>query len=213
MAAKPTSPAASGPAGANFEAQVGAYYLLAMLTGAAPRGLAGYVVERVEFQRGSAGRPLDDLVVHARNERGDPAILEIQAKRTISFSAIDPVFTAVVQQVAEASQRADFWSTRYELAVATARSSAKIDGPYQQTLAWARAVGSSAAFAQQINQVGSSSDDRRLCAILQTIHAQKPIHSDQAERRAVDEILAALVRLGVPQAAELEGTLRKDYGA
>ena len=36
-----TSPAFSGPAGSHFEGEVGAYYLLSMLTGSEPRGLAG----------------------------------------------------------------------------------------------------------------------------------------------------------------------------
>jgi hypothetical protein len=38
------SPASTGPAGAHFEAQVGASCLLAMLTGGEPRGLPGMVL-------------------------------------------------------------------------------------------------------------------------------------------------------------------------
>lgn len=52
------SPASSGPAGPHFEAQVGASYLLAMLAGGEPRGLPGMVIDRIELQRASEGRPL-----------------------------------------------------------------------------------------------------------------------------------------------------------
>jgi hypothetical protein len=58
--------------------------------------------------------------VHAHDTRGDAAVLEIQVKRTISFAPADDLFRA------------------YELAIATARISRKIDGAYQDVLTWAR---------------------------------------------------------------------------
>jgi len=118
-----TSPASSGPAGSHFEGQVGAHYLLSMLTGAEPRGLPGTTIERVEFQRASEGRSLDDVIVHVHDARGDPAVLEIQVKRSITFAPTDPVFRAVVGQIVGASGRPDFWDSRYELAIAIARTS------------------------------------------------------------------------------------------
>ncbi|GFO56969.1 hypothetical protein GMSM_39760 [Geomonas sp. Red276] len=57
-----SSPAASGPAGSPFEAQVGAHYLLAMLIGSEPLGLPGTIIDRVEFPRAAEGRPLDDVI-------------------------------------------------------------------------------------------------------------------------------------------------------
>src|SRR3954451_24583151 len=101
-----------------------------MLTGAEPRGLPGTTIERVEFQRASEGRFLDDVIVHARDARGGAAVLEIQVKRSIAFAPTDPVFRAVVGQLVRASGRPDFRSSRYELAIATARTSHKIDGAY-----------------------------------------------------------------------------------
>ena len=86
MTANATSPASSGPAGSHFEGQVGAHYLLSMLTGTEPRGLPGTTIDRVEFQRAAEGRPLDDVIVYAHNEQGDPAVLEIQVKRSITFA-------------------------------------------------------------------------------------------------------------------------------
>src|SRR3954451_7384226 len=133
-----------------------------MLTGAEPRGLPGTTIERVEFQRASEGRSLDDVIVHVHDARGDPAVLEIQVKRSITFAPADPVFRAVVGQIVGALGRPDFWDSRYELAVATARTSHKIDGAYQDVLTWARHLGSAAAFMAQIDRPGFASSDMRM---------------------------------------------------
>ena len=98
-----SSPASSGPAGSHFEAQVGAHYLLSLLIGAEPRGLPGTAIDRVEFQRAAEGHPLDDIIVHARDERGQSAILEIQVKRRLSFAPSDQAFRQAVAQIAEAN--------------------------------------------------------------------------------------------------------------
>lgn len=156
-----SSPAASGPAGSHFEGQVGAAYLLALLTGSEPRGLPGTTIDRIEFQRAAEGRPLDDVIVHAHDKRGNPAVLEIQVKRTISFAPADDVFRAVVGQIAKASQRPDFGKSRYELAIATARTSRKIDGAYQDVLTWARQIGDAPTFFARMDRPGSANDDMR----------------------------------------------------
>jgi|SRR5208337_2051010 len=96
------SPAATGPGGAHFEAKVGAFYLLAMLLNAEPRGLPGTRVEKIQFQGAGDGFPLDDVIVHARSLDGDAALLEVQAKHKITFSPGDAVFEKVAGQIAEA---------------------------------------------------------------------------------------------------------------
>lgn len=156
-----TSPASSGPAGSHFEGQVGAHYLLSMLTGSEPRGLPGCTIDRVEFQRASEGRPLDDVIVHAHDGQGKAAVLEIQVKRSITFTPSDSVFRSVVDQIVVASRRPDFWNSRYELGIATARTSHKIDGAYQDVLTWARQLGDAATFVNRINRPGSANDDMR----------------------------------------------------
>ncbi|MEN3312812.1 MAG: hypothetical protein V7645_2141 [Actinomycetota bacterium] len=161
MTVDATSPASSGPAGSHFEGQVGAHYLLSMLTGAEPRGLPGITIDRIELQRGAEGSPLDDVVLRGHNSRGEPAILEIQVKRSISFAPSDPVFRSVVAQIANASRKPEFWSSRYELAIATARTSRKIDGAYQDVLTWARQLDSAATFMARIGRPGSANDDMR----------------------------------------------------
>ena len=155
------SPASSGPAGSHFEGQVGASYLLALLSGSEPRGLPGTTIDAIQFQRAAEGRPLDDVIVRAHDHRGEAAVLEIQVKRTISFATTDDVFRSVVGQIAKAMQRPDFWSSRYELAIATARTSRKIDGAYQDVLTWARQIGDAATFFARIDRPGSANEDMR----------------------------------------------------
>lgn len=157
-----TSTLASGPAGTHFEAQVGASYLLAMLAGAPARGLPGTTIDRVALQQVNTGRPLDDVVIHAHdNVSGKPAVLEVQVKRSITFANADPVFRKVVGQIVEASQRPDFLTQRYELAIATTKGSRKIDGAYQDVLTLARQIGDAATFAAQIDLAGVANEDMR----------------------------------------------------
>jgi hypothetical protein len=99
--------------------------------------------------------------VQAHDAQGNPAVLEIQVKRSITFAPGDPVFRAVVDQIVKASRRPDFWTSRYELAIATARTSRKIDGAYQDVLTWARQLGDPATFTARISRPGSANDDMR----------------------------------------------------
>jgi hypothetical protein len=87
--------------------------------------------------------------------------LEVQVKRSISFAAADPVFRKVVSQIVKASQRPDFLTHRYELAIATTKGSRKIDGAYQDVLTLARQIGDAETFATQIDLAGVANDDMR----------------------------------------------------
>jgi hypothetical protein len=177
-----TSPAASGPAGSHVEGQVGAYYLLSMLTGAEPRGLSGTVIDRVEFQRAPEGYPLDDVIIHAHNiVCGDAAIIEIQVKRDITFAPSDPVFRKVVGQIAEASRKHDFWTSRHELAVATARISRKVAGAYQDVLTWTRQLGDATTFMNRIARPGLANEDMRTFVSTFRTHLLDAGSSDDAE--------------------------------
>ena len=71
------------------------------------------------------------------------------------------MFRDVVQQIAAAARRPDFWTSRYELAVATAKTSAKISGPYQDVLTWARQLGLATTFIERIDRAGSANDNMR----------------------------------------------------
>ena len=101
------------------------------------------------------------IIVHAHDASGATAVLEIQVKREIAFSPADDVFRDVVAQIAATARRPDFWTSRYELAVATAKTSAKISGPYQDVLTWARQLGSETTFIERINRAGSANGNMR----------------------------------------------------
>ena len=158
---KASSPASSGPAGPHFEGQVGAHYLLTMLIGAEPRGLPGTKIERVEFQRGPEGHPLDDIVVHARDGGGNVAVLEIQTKRSLRFTKSDRRFPEVVAQIAKASERPDFFKRRHELAVAVGRAPLNVQGAFQDVLTWARQSDSADTFTDRIQRPRSANDAMR----------------------------------------------------
>ncbi|MDO8272671.1 MAG: ATP-binding protein [Gammaproteobacteria bacterium] len=185
-----TSTAASGPAGAHFEGQVAASYLLAMLCGAPPRGSPGTTIDRIALQQANSGRPLDDVIVHAIDGSGMATVLEIQVKRTITFTPTDPVFRKVVGQIAEAVRRSDFWSTQYHLAVATARGSRKIDGSYQDVLALARQIGDAATFFSQLNLAGVANSDMRTFVLTLQAHLKEEgvPHDDGATWRILGRL-------------------------
>jgi hypothetical protein len=172
LAANANSPAASGPAGSHFEAQVGAAYLIALLIGSEPRGLLGTTIDSIKLQRAAEGHPLDDVIIHAHDGRGSPTVLEIQVKRSISFTPSDDVFQKVVEQIARASKLTDFWTSRHQLAIATARTSRKIDGAYQDVLTWARQLGDAATLFSRIDRPGSANDDMRTFVATFRAHLQ-----------------------------------------
>lgn len=167
-----TSPSASGPAGALFEGQVAAHYLLTMLAEAEPRGLPGVLINRVELQRAGEGHPLDDVIVHCVARSGELAVLEVQVKRTITFSPSDMVFKSVVEQLAKAFQTLDLTHQRRQFAVATERTSFKITGPYQDVLRWAREVGTALVFFGRINRKNVGNDAMRTFVETMRTHLQ-----------------------------------------
>jgi hypothetical protein len=165
-AKRPTSPqvappAATGNAGPQFEGKVGAFYLLSLLIAGEPRGLPGATIRTVEFQQRGSGRPLDDVIIQAANGDGSPATLEIQAKRTLTFTATDAEFTDVVAQMWEAARKAEFTTSRYELAVAIARTTTRVESSCQEVLHWARQLPDGATFAAHINRERFSSKGMR----------------------------------------------------
>jgi hypothetical protein len=185
-----TSPAASGPAGSHSEGQVGAHYLLTMLVGGEPRGLPGTRIDRVEFQRAAEGRPLDDVIVHAHDDSGQPAVLEVQVKRSLTFAPADPVFRDVVEQIAKAAGHEDFWTCRYELAIAAAKTSRKISGAYQDVLTWARRLGSAKVFFERLRRKGSASDDMR--SFVETFRSHLKIFGSASDDETVWRLLSKL---------------------
>jgi len=133
--------------------------LLALLLGTAARAFRGVALTQVGLQRVNEGFPLDDVVLHGRQADGSAATLEIQAKRTLSFTPGDTIFEDVVRQIVK-PVAADFNAPRL-FAVATARSSRKIDGPYQAVLQRARDLDDAESFFARLSRTGAASDDMR----------------------------------------------------
>ena len=156
-----TSPAAAGPAGTGFEVKLGAYYLLALLAQSAPHAIPGAVTVKVAFQRAREGFPLDDIIVHAERADGNPATLQIQAKRTITFAPKDPVFKEVVAQIAEAIEVTGFWDGDNQLAVATPRTTTNVAGAYQDVIKWAHDMSSHQEFSARLARPGAANPEMR----------------------------------------------------
>lgn len=154
-------PSSTGGAGPWFEGKVGAFYLLSLLASGEPRGLPGAVTTSVQFQQVPAGRPLDDFTITAANANGSKAFLEIQAKRSLDFTKSDTEFQDVVRRMWVAAQKPEFVSERYELAVAIARTTTRIERACQEVLHWARQLPDGEAFAKHIARKNFASDPMR----------------------------------------------------
>jgi hypothetical protein len=186
-----TSPAAAGPAGAHFEAKVGAYYLLALLLDAEPRGLSGARIERIQFQGAGDRFALDDVIVHTTMPDGTQAIVEIQAKRKISFSPGDTVFRDVVEQIVRCINAAGLETPPLRaLAIATAQSSRQIDGAYQEVLLWARHSETADAFFRKLNRPGASNENMR--TFVTTLQANVAHFGASSDENSIWRILRKL---------------------
>jgi len=188
------SPAAAGPSGALLEGHVGAQYLLPLLSGGEARGLPGVVVTRVAFQRAALNHPMDDVIVTGHDRQGRSATLELQAKRTITFAASDKIFADVVALACRAAAKPEFDTTRYELAVAIARTSAKIEQHIQDVLKWARDYQDAKDFFRRLNQPGAAHQTMRefVDVFRDHMHKAGAVHDDAAVRRLLSrfQILA-----------------------
>lgn len=154
-----SSPASRGPAGAYIEGELGALYLLALLTGNRAPGMPDARVVSVRFQGTELGFKLDDLIAFGVGPAGD-SILEIQSKRNITFSPGDSVYKDVASQLAQSVWGA-VAAERHLLGIATQRTSRKISGAFQDVLKWARTMESAAAFFTRMDVRGIASKDMR----------------------------------------------------
>lgn len=196
-----TSPAAAGPAGAHFEAKVGAYYLLALLLDAEPRGLPGARIERIQFQGAGDGFPLDDVIVQATMPDGTQAVAEIQAKRKITFSPSDTAFRDVVEQIVRCVKAGGLETPPLRaLAIATPQSSRQIDGAYQEVLLWARRSESADAFFRKLKRPGASNANMR--SFVTTLQANVTQFGAASDENSIWKILRKLHILVFDFAAE-----------
>lgn len=154
-----SSPASRGPAGAYIEGELGALYLLALLTGNRAPGMPDARIVSVRFQGTEQGFKLDDLIASGTGPAG-VVILEIQSKRDITFSPGDSIYRDVASQIAR-SVVGSVPADRHFLGIATQRTSRKISGAYQDVLKWSRTMENAAAFFTRLDTNGIASKDMR----------------------------------------------------
>lgn len=108
------------------------------------------------------------------------AILEVQVERSIAFASAD-----------RASRRPDFWTSRYELAIATVRTSRRIEGAYKDVLTWARHLGDAAT-----SWCGSITRKSRYCV---TLDGHPRTMRNPASRSPLEPPATPLLCLGRPR--------------
>ena len=91
---KPASTELTGGAGFTYEDTVVAYYLAHLLGRERAAAQAGFVTS-VAVQQQGHGNPMDDLVVEF-DDVGTKRVLGLQIKRSVTISAADGDFSAIV---------------------------------------------------------------------------------------------------------------------
>lgn len=156
-AEKDSSPRSTGPAGGQFETKVGTHYALALLANTEPLGLPGAVVDRLEFQRGGQGHPLDDVIVRGATPQGEDRCLEVQAKRSMAFTENDANFQSVVDGIIRARKI----EPDRRFAVAIERTTGVIENGVQEVLELAQQTIDVASFLKLLGTPGRSNKDMR----------------------------------------------------
>ncbi|MBS0193860.1 MAG: hypothetical protein JSR34_06410 [Proteobacteria bacterium] len=125
---------------------------------------------------------MDDIVVKGVDGQGRSATLEVQAKRTVTFSASDAVFAQVVASACRAAATPGFREAHHELAVAVARSTTKIEQFVQVVLKWARDYQDAEAFFRRLNHGGSAHQQMRdfVAAFRHNMEVAGAAHDDDA---------------------------------
>jgi hypothetical protein len=156
-AEKDSSPRSTGPAGGQFETKVGTHYALALLASTEPLGLPGAVVDRLEFQRGGQGHPLDDVIVRGMTPQGENRCLEVQVKRSMAFTENDANFQSVVDGIVRAREI----EPDRRFTVAIERTTGVIENGVQEVLELAQQTIDAASFLKLLETPGRSNKDMR----------------------------------------------------
>ncbi|PTW63178.1 hypothetical protein C8N35_1011229 [Breoghania corrubedonensis] len=152
-----SSPRATGPAGPQFEAKVGTHYALALLASTEPFGLPGVIVDRLEFQRGGQGHPLDDVIVRGATPQGDDRFLEVQVKRSMAFTEGDANFASIVDGIIKARKI----EPDRRFAVAIERTTGAIENGVQEALELAQQTIDGTSFLTLLETPGRGNREMR----------------------------------------------------
>jgi len=157
---KVASPISTGGAGSDYEKRVGAYYLVALLLQAVPRGQEAGVTREVRFQRLYEREPLDDLIIVSELPVGE-AKLALQIKRDLTFGEKDETFDEVIQACWETFKSSEFHIGIDRFGIGIGLYSKNIDEYYQSVLTWARTSTDSNDFLKRINQQSLANQTQR----------------------------------------------------
>jgi hypothetical protein len=147
----------TGPAGPQFEVSVGAHYALAVLAETECFGLPGAVASKIAFQRRDQGHPLDDIILTGVSWEGAAQTLEIQAKRSLSFTKSNTVFGDIVADMV-AAQSID---PKRRFAVAIERTNGAIENGVHEALELAKHVSDEGSFRTLLATPGRSNQAMR----------------------------------------------------
>ena len=161
-----SSPRATGPAGSQFEAKIGTHYALALLANTEPFGLPGVVVDRLEFQRGGQGHPLDDVIARGTTPRGEGRCLEIQVKRSMAFTENDANFASTVNGIVRARKI----EPDRRFAVAIERTTGAIENGVQEALELAQQTNGAASFLKLLKTPGRGNKEMRAFVAAFKVH-------------------------------------------
>lgn len=149
----PSSPIATGNAGAAFESKVSAVCLTLLLTRGAPLCLGSGTLNIVHLQAGhlNVGWNTDDILLEATNTVGQSVKAALQAKRAFSLSATDKECESVfLGALADFRNVGQFNETTDAIGLITSSLSAKVARGFTTLLDCARASLSAEDMARRI---------------------------------------------------------------
>lgn len=151
------SPRMTGPAGSQFEVSVGVHYALAVLVETECFGFPGAVAKKIAFQRRDQGHPLDDIILTGIGRDGAEQTLEIQAKRSLSFTVSNETFGGIVADMVGAQEEDP--TRRYVVAIE--RTSGPIENGVHEALELAKYVSDVDSFRKLLATPGRSNQAMR----------------------------------------------------
>ena len=154
------SPLKSGGVGVQFEEQVATHYLIAMLANESPRGLPNIKVNRVIRQQDDV-YPLDDIVIEGEDRDKNIHTLQVQSKRSITFSREDTPYTQVVEQIAKAIKKRVLSTGDNKLGVAFNNTTPKIESSYQNVISRSHNFPNADAFFKRLGVQGVYNEDMK----------------------------------------------------
>lgn len=177
----------TGGGGTEFERRVGAYFLALLLTNSFCPIFSESSPRKVHFQARRLGWEIDDLVVEAANEAGEPHNICVQAKRTFTVSATDKECVATIEAAwKDFNNSAKFGAERDALVLVTYLGTNRIQFDLRWLLDQARARASAVDFAQCLSGEGllnkkSKGDYETIKSIIDA-HAGAPVEEERIWR-------------------------------